>query len=100
MLSDAYDLPVTTSSTRALDAYVRGVDAALSWKSSALDRFREATSHDPGLAVAHAGAAASLFLDERFKEAREASDLARGAAASGASAREQSYVEAVALSTS
>src|SRR5712692_3009824 len=96
---DAYDLPVTTSSTGALDAYVRGVDAALSWKASALDLFREAASHDPSLAVAHAGAAACLFLEERFAEAKQASDAARAAATASVTPRERSYVNAVGLWT-
>jgi tetratricopeptide (TPR) repeat protein len=96
---DAYGLPVTTGSSHALDAWNRGVDAALSWKASALDLFREATAHDPGLAVAHAGAAACLFLEERFGEAKEAGDAGRAAAAPAVSPRERSYVDAVTLWT-
>ena len=98
MVTDAYGLPVTTSSAGALDAYRRGVEATLGWKASALDCFREAIAHDPGLAVAHAGAAACLFLEERFTEAREASGVAR-AAATSATDRERSYVDAVGLWT-
>ncbi|MBI1736688.1 MAG: tetratricopeptide repeat protein [Candidatus Rokubacteria bacterium] len=95
MTTDAYGLPVTTSSPDALDAYVAGVEAALGWKASALERFQTATRHDPGLAVAHAGAAACLFLEERFPEAKAASDTARAALTPSVSARERSYVEAV-----
>ena len=98
MMHDTYGLPVTTSSLAALDAYRRGVAATLGWRANALDGFREATTHDPALAIAHAGAAACLFLEERFGEARAASDAARATARDGTD-REQSYVNAVALWT-
>ena len=98
MMKDAYGLGVTTASSSALDAYRRGVDAALGWQATALDGFREAIAHDPGLALAHAGAAACLFLEERFTEAREESGVARAAAAR-ATDRERSYVVAVGLWT-
>jgi tetratricopeptide (TPR) repeat protein len=99
MTTDTYGLPVTTSSREALDAYNAGVDAALGWKASALDLFQTAGRRDPGLAMAHAGAAACLFLEERFAEAKAASETARAAATQGLSARERSYVEAVTLWT-
>jgi tetratricopeptide (TPR) repeat protein len=99
MPSDRYGLPVTTTSPQALEAYDRGVEAALGWKANALDLFREAARLDPSLAVAHAGAAACLFLEERFAETRVASEAARAAATAGASPRERSYVNAVTLWT-
>jgi tetratricopeptide (TPR) repeat protein len=99
-MKDAYGLPVTTTSAAALTAYDRAVDSALGWKANALDLFREATAADPQLAVAHAGAAACLLLEERFDEARAASEAARAAAAtSSVSDRERSYVEGVTLWT-
>jgi tetratricopeptide (TPR) repeat protein len=90
---------VTTTTPQALDAYDNGVEAALGWKASALDLFREATRLDPSLAVAHAGAAACLFLEERFGEARAAGEAAQAAATPGVSPRERSYVNAVTLWT-
>jgi len=99
MPSDRYGLAVTTTSPRALEAYDRAVESALGWKANALDLFREATRLDPSLAVAHAGAAACLFLEERFGEARAASEAALGAATPGVSPRERSYVNAVTLWT-
>ena len=99
MPNDRYGLPVTTASPQALEAYDRGVEAALGWKANALDLFHEATRLDPSLAVAHAGAAACLFLEERFAETRAASEAARAAATAGASPREKSYVNAVTLWT-
>jgi tetratricopeptide (TPR) repeat protein len=99
MPNDRYGLPVTTTSALALEAYDGGVEAALGWKANALDLFREATRLDPSLAVAHAGAAACLFLEERFGEARAAGEAAQGAATPDRSPRERSYVNAVTLWT-
>jgi len=99
MRQDAYDLPVTTSFPDALATYDRAVRALLGWQADALGLFREAVTHDPGLALAHAGAAVCLFLEERFAETKEATEAARAAAA-GQSERERSHVEALTLWTS
>src|SRR5262249_30726768 len=77
---DAYGLPVSTSSD-ALATYDRAVRALLGWRADALDLFRAAAAQDPGLALAHAGAAVCLFLEERFAETKAASDAARAAMA-------------------
>ncbi len=76
MPSDLYGLPVTTASRDALDAYDRGARALLGWEADPLDLFRVAVERDPALALAHAGAAIGLFLEERFTEARQASERA------------------------
>ncbi|MBI4269958.1 MAG: hypothetical protein HY615_06455 [Candidatus Rokubacteria bacterium] len=96
MRRDAYGLPVTTSSATALEAYTDGVRGLLGWEGGTVERFRDAIRHDPGLALAHAGAAVCLFLDERFAEAREAARAARDAAGAQ-TARERGHVEALAL---
>src|SRR5256886_9235089 len=93
---DAYGLPVTTGSGDALGAYDRAVEGLLGWDAKALDRFRTAATTDPGLALAHAGAAVCLFLDERFVEAREAAKIAR-AVVGAQTERERSHVEALVL---
>ncbi|HEX2500228.1 MAG TPA: hypothetical protein VHO73_02135 [Methylomirabilota bacterium] len=93
---DAYGLPVTTAAVPALSRYDDAVRDLLGWGRSALDAFREAAALDPGLAVAQAGQAVCLFLEERFAPAREAAEAARVAAARQ-TARERSHVEAVAL---
>ena len=93
---DAWGLPVTTTSIEALAHYDRGARGLLGWEASALDEFQEATRHDPNLAVAHAGAAVCLFLEERFAEARAAAETARAAAATQ-SERERGHVESLAL---
>jgi tetratricopeptide (TPR) repeat protein len=99
MPTDAYGLPVTTSSPVALATYDRAVRALLGWQADALDLFRAAAVHDPGLALAHTGAAVCLLLEERFAETRAATESARAAAA-GQSERERRHVEAITLWTS
>jgi len=96
MHTDAWGLPVTTSSIRALEHYDNGIRGLLGWEASALDEFRQAIREDAALALAHAGVAVCLFLEERFAEARTAAEAAR-AAATGATARERGHVEAMAL---
>lgn len=99
MHTDAYGLTVTTSSPAALATYDRAVRALLGWQADALDLFRSAIAQDPGLALAHAGSAICLFLEERFPETRAATEAALTAAATQ-SERERRHVEAVALWTS
>jgi tetratricopeptide (TPR) repeat protein len=96
MPNDSWGLPVTTSSPRALEHYDRGVRALLGWEACALHEFEAATREDPRLAVAHAGTAVCLFLEEKFVEARTAGEEARKGAA-GLTARERSHAEAIAL---
>jgi tetratricopeptide (TPR) repeat protein len=96
MVTDAYALPITTASPAAREAYDRAVHGFLGWDARALELFRAAAAEDPGLALAHAGAGLTLFLDERFDEARAAMATAQAAAASQ-TPRERSHVEALAL---
>ena len=99
MRDDAYGLTITTASPDALATYDRAVRALLGWQADALALFQAAAAHDPGLAVAHAGAAVCLFLEERFAETKAATDAARAAAVT-LSERERSHVEALTLWTS
>jgi tetratricopeptide (TPR) repeat protein len=99
MRTDAYGLTVSTADPDALGLYDRAVHALLSWHADALPLFRAAAERDPGLALAHAGAAICLFLEERFPEAKAASDAAR-AAAVGQTERERSHVAAITTWTS
>ena len=99
MRDDAYGLTISTTSADALAGYDRAVRALLGWQADALSLFQAAAAHDPGLALAHAGAAVCLFLEERFAETKAATDAARAAAAT-LSERERSHVEALTLWTS
>ncbi|HEX5816675.1 MAG TPA: hypothetical protein VF010_15190 [Methylomirabilota bacterium] len=99
MRADAYGLAVATTDPDALALYDRAVEAMLAWHAEALPLFRAATERDPGLALAHAGAAVCLFLEERFPETKAATEAARAAAA-GRSERERSHVAALTAWTS
>jgi len=99
MATDAYGLPVSTTDAEALALYDRAVRALQAWQADALPLFRAATERDPGLALAHAGAAVCLFLEERFAETKAATEAAR-AAVVGASERERSHVAAITAWTS
>src|ERR671937_2348729 len=89
--TDAYGLPVSTADPEALALYDRAVRALQAWQADALALFRAAAERDPGLALAHAGAAVCLFLEERFPETKAATEAAR-AAVSGQTERERSHV--------
>jgi len=95
-VADAYGLPVTSALPAARARYDEAVRALLGWDRDARPLFEAAAAVDPGLALAHAGAAICFFLEERFPEARAAAETARARAA-GQSARERSHVESVAL---
>jgi len=99
MPSDAYGLPVSTADPEALALYDRAVRGLQAWQADALSLFRAAAERDPGLALAHAGAAVGLFLEERFPETKVATEAARAAVA-GQSAREVSHVAALTAWTS
>jgi len=94
---DAYGLDVTTASSVARETYERAAGALLGWEAGSLELFQAAAAHDPDLGLAHAGAAVCLFLEERFGEARAASEAAL--AVRGGSPRERSHVNAVTLWT-
>src|SRR5437667_182407 len=74
MRQDAYGLPVSTESPLALESYDRAVDGLLLWDNQALDFFRTATTHDPGLALGHA----DPLLSGQLVHARAARLRARG----------------------
>jgi tetratricopeptide (TPR) repeat protein len=99
MPNDAYGLPVSTTDPEALALYDRAVRALQGWQADALSLFRAAADRDPGLAVAHAGAAVCLFLEERFAETKAATETARRVA-TGQTERERSHVAALTAWTS
>ncbi|MBL6617578.1 MAG: tetratricopeptide repeat protein [Reyranella sp.] len=91
MLSDCYDLPVTTASADARDAYVEASRLALTFYPGALEAYDRAIAADPGFALAHAGRALVLLRQGDVAEARAALATAKGLVA-GASEREASHV--------
>ncbi|MCE9639475.1 MAG: tetratricopeptide repeat protein, partial [Betaproteobacteria bacterium] len=91
MLADRYDLPLSTASAAARDAYLEGFDLALTVYPGAAEAFDRALAADPGFAIAHAGKAQILMREGKAAQARAALAAANGVAA-GASAREAGHI--------
>lgn len=99
MLRDAYGLPVSTASAAAVEAYDRGVRALLGFGADTVESFRAAVEADPEFALARAGLAVALYLEEKLGEVRPVMDAARARAAS-LPARERRHLEALDLMVS
>ena len=91
MLTDRYDLPLSTASSVARDAYVQGCDAKLTMYPGAIEAFDRAIAADPGFALAHAARAHVLLERGDAAEARELMAAANSLAA-GLTAREASHI--------
>ena len=96
-LADRYGLPVSSTSTGARDAYIAGADCVLSATAGWREHFGRAIEADPAFALAHIGLARGCFVEADINAAREATLRARNLA-KGATVREQSHVNAIALS--
>ena len=70
MLADRYELPLSTASAGARDAYVDGYELALTLYPGAVESFDRALALDPGLALAHAGKAQVLMREGKVRGAR------------------------------
>src|ERR1700732_500653 len=91
MLTDRYELPLSTASSAARDAYVEGCEAKLTMYPGAIAGFERAIAADPGFALAHA-ARAHLLLERGDAAAARASIAAAHSLAAGLSAREASHI--------
>jgi hypothetical protein len=91
MLTDRYDLPLSTASSAARDAYVEGCEAKLTMYPGAIEAFDRAIAADPGFALAHA-ARAHLLLERGDGPAARASMAAAKSLAAGLSEREASHI--------
>jgi tetratricopeptide (TPR) repeat protein len=91
MLTDRYELPLSTASPAARDAYVEGCAAKLTMYPGAIEAFDRAIAADPGFALAHAARAYAL-LDRGDAAAARASMAAANSLAAGLSAREASHI--------
>lgn len=96
MLADRYGLPVSTSSQAARVAYVAGVDCILAATAGWREHLGRAVEADPSFTLAQVALARGHFLDADIKAARAAAARARELAV-GATPRERSHVNAVAL---
>ena len=93
-LIDRYGLPITTGSAVAAERFQEGMDRLLSYGAGAEESFAAAIEADPGMAVAHAGAALLAVGVGDAATARAAAGRARDTVA-GASRREKQHVEAL-----
>src|SRR5438477_7387875 len=91
MLTDRYELPLSTASSTARDAYVAGCEAKLTMYPGAIEGFDRAIAADPGFALAHA-ARAHVLLERGDAAAARASIAAANSLAAGLSPREVSHV--------
>ena len=91
MLTDRYDLALSTASGAARDAYVQGSDLALTFYPGATEAYDRAIAADPGFALAHAGKAQVLLRQGDITAARLALGAAKNAA-TGLSERETSHI--------
>jgi tetratricopeptide (TPR) repeat protein len=91
MLTDRYGLLLSTTSSGARDAYVRGCEAKLTMYPDAIEAFDRAIAADPGFALAHAARAHALLERGDVAGAR-ASMMTANSLATGLSAREVSHI--------
>jgi hypothetical protein len=92
---DRYGLPLTTVSSRAVDAYVEGVDRLLSARPGADRCFLDAVDADPDFALGHIALGRTYQLRLRPADARAEAAKAR-ALLRGVTPRERGHVETIA----
>jgi tetratricopeptide (TPR) repeat protein len=91
MLADRYELPLSTGSETARDAYVEGSHLALTLYPGALAAFDRALAADPGFAMAHAAKAQVLMRGGDVAGARAELAAAKDHAG-GVSERETGHI--------
>jgi tetratricopeptide (TPR) repeat protein len=91
MLKDRYQLPLSTASSAARDAYAEGCEAKLTMYPGALEAFDRAIAADPRFALAHA-ARAHVLLERGDAAAARASMAAAQSFVAGLTAREVSHI--------
>src|SRR5271170_3694847 len=91
MLTDRYELPLSTTSSAARDAYVEGCEAKLTMYPGAIEGFDRAIAADPNFALARA-ARAHVLLERGDAAAARASMAVANSLAAGLSAREKSHI--------
>src|ERR1700751_1722189 len=79
MLTDRYDLVLSTASSTAGDAYVQASDLALTFYPGTAEAYDQAIAADPGFALAYAGKAQLLMRQGDVAAARMALAGGRGA---------------------
>jgi len=92
---DRYDLPLSSTSARAVEQYVEGIDRTLAGNAGADRCLEEAVAADEGFALAQIALARSEQFRGLIPQARERAARAR-TLIDGATPREQSHVETIA----
>src|SRR5688572_19321979 len=95
-IQDRYGLPLTTSSSRAAECFVAGLDLLLEQNFGPEEQFTQAIAADPGFALARSALAYMFHLRAQVAEARECVQQAQTLTA-GVTRRERQQVEAMAL---
>jgi Tfp pilus assembly protein PilF len=91
MLTDRYDLPLSTTFPAARDAYLQGCEAKLTMYPGAVEAFDRAIAADPVFALAHSARAHALLERGDAAAARQSMTAANSLAA-GLPAREASHI--------
>ena len=91
MLTDRYDLVLSTASSTAGNAYVQASDLALTFYPGAAEAYDRAIAADPGFALAYAGKAQVLMRQGDVEAARAALAAAKEMSTS-LSEREASHI--------
>jgi tetratricopeptide (TPR) repeat protein len=91
MLTDRYELPLSTASSAARDAYIQGCEAKLTMYPGAIEAFDRAIAADPRFAPAYAASAHVLMERGDAAAARASMAIAKSLTAD-LSAREASHV--------
>lgn len=91
MQNDQYGNPLTTSSAKARDAYVRGLECNLAAAPGAEEAFQEAVAEDENFALAHLAIARNRQVEGRGVSGREPYAAAK-ACAEALSPREQGHL--------
>jgi tetratricopeptide (TPR) repeat protein len=91
MLTDRYELPLSTNSSPARDAYLEGCEAKLTMYPGAIEAFDRAIAADPRFALAHAAKAYAL-LERGNAVAARASMAAANSLTTNLSPREASHI--------
>jgi Flp pilus assembly protein TadD len=91
MLTDRYQLPLSTASSDARNAYVQGCEAKLTMYPGAIEAFDRAIAADPAFALAHTAKAHALLERGEVSTART-SMAAANSLTTGLSEREVSHV--------
>jgi hypothetical protein len=91
VLTDRYELELSTPSAAACDAFVLGCDRALTLYPGAIEAFDHAIAADPGFALAHAAKAQVFMRQGNVAAAREALAAAKHAV-DGVTPREAGHI--------